>query len=535
MKLTFRHTLNQLKLVCNKFDDAGNESKIIFLETLHGKTIPLNNTVVEYTNTLLFICSHPSNAEALMLAELELNRVSQFLKKLKRKERDLFENSGLPFTNSLTTFSHDFLESFVNYNEVTLTIDSFYKSTLSLNDSLAFTLPALEKEYTAMSYSAKGLLDILKVQKENQLNFVLSEFSKLNEQPFIKDYFFNALQMYLKVKPLNEIFSKAYNRLPITSHFFHTDILKQFDQIELLDRKLPNSKTLSKKEFESTKTVIKNALALLQRETDPVTYMDERSFRLFDLERGISIAIYGMTAERQLPLESYVGYTLFKNGYPAAYGGAWVFGKRALFGINIFEPYRGGESGYMMCQLLRVYRQAFAVDYFEVEPYQYGQGNPEGISSGAYWFYYRFGFRSLEPELNKLATSEFEKIKQIKGYRSTETTLLRFTESNVALQLGKGVPLTVAEVRDKVTAYVSEKHAGNRVQAEKLVIKNITKKIGNIKTLSKQQKKVLSETAFMCEVLNINSTPKIKALYQMILTKSEDLYTYQKNLLEVLR
>ena len=119
-------------------------------------------------------------------------------------------------------------------------------------------------------------------------------------------------------------------------------------------------------------------MVLTGRETDTSTYMDENSFRLFELERGISVAIYGMTPERQLPLESYVGYTLFKNGFPAAYGGAWVFGERSLFGINVFEQFRGGESGFILCQLLRVYRQAFNVNYFEVEPYQFGLDNPEG-------------------------------------------------------------------------------------------------------------------------------------------------------------
>jgi hypothetical protein len=535
MKLNFLHLLNQLKSICNKFDGESNEAKIIFLETLSTKPIPFNKNTSEYLNVLLFLCAHPGNAETLILAESELTRMSLALKKASRREKTQFENSGLPFTPSLSTYTHELLQWMIIYPKINIGIDSFYKSEVDLSTALSLTLPSLEKEYTGMSYNNKGLLQILQVPKESQLSFILSEFSKLNDQPFVKDYFFNALQLYVKLIPKDEAFSKAYNRMPLQGHFFHTEIIKQFDQLALLNKKLPLPKKLSAPQFKEVLTVIKNSLALLQRETDPVTYMDERSFKLYELERGISIAIYGMKAERQLPLESYVGYTLFKNGYPAAYGGAWVFGKRALFGINIFEPYRGGESGFMMCQLLRVYRQAFGVDYFEVEPYQYGQGNPEGISSGAYWFYYRFGFRSLEPVLNKLAESEFEKIKQIKGYRSTEDILLRFTESNVALQLGKSVPLTVAEVRDKVTAYVSEKHAGNRIQAEKIVVKKTLEKIGKIKPLTKQQKKVLSETAFMSDVLHIQSASKIKAVHQMVLTKSEDLYGYQQNLLEALK
>ena len=139
--------------------------------------------------------------------------------------------------------------------------------------------------------------------------------------------------------------------------------------------------------------VVKNSMAITARETDPTTYMDAGSLKVYHLERGVSIATYSMIPSRQLPLESYIGYTAFKNGFPVAYGGFWVFGDRSNFGINIFESYRSGESGFVMIQLLRVFRQVFHIKTFEVEPYQFGLDNPEGIVSGAFWFYYRFGFR----------------------------------------------------------------------------------------------------------------------------------------------
>ena len=61
---------------------------------------------------------------------------------------------------------------------------------------------------------------------------------------------------------------------------------------------------------------------------------------------------------------------LFGITIPVAYGGSWIMGERAAFGMNIFEPFRGGESGFMMCQVLRTYRQTFGVRYFEVHAHQ---------------------------------------------------------------------------------------------------------------------------------------------------------------------
>ena len=532
--MTFKKILTQLKVISNKYDVLSNENKIVCLNQLSRKSIPLNRSLIDYHNLLLFTIAHPSTSETLSLAESELIRLTAALKRAPKKDLLRFENSGLPFTKTLSVFTHDLLKWLHDNKNISVSIDSFYNGTISLNDALQFTLPSLEKEIAGIGYNTNELFNALKLDKKERLFFLIKEFEKLEEQPFIKDYFFNGLGMYIKLQPKTSFFSKGYNRISITEHYFHSDNLKQFDLVELLNRKLPAQKVMMKTSLKEVTDVIKNSLTLLQRETDPVTYMDQRSFRLYELERGISIAIYGMTADRQLPLESYVGYTLFKNGLPAAYGGGWLFGKRALFGINIFEPYRGGESGYMMCQLLRVYRKAFGVDYFEVEPYQYGLGNPEGISSGAYWFYYRYGFRSLDKELNQLSSTEFEKIQAGKRYRSSAETLTRFTESNVALNMGKLVPLTVAEIREKITDLIAKEYAGNRSEAENDLIKNFLKKAGKQNISSKEQKKVLSEIAFFCGAMKINSSEKIKVLNEMILAKPLDLYKYQELFVRVL-
>jgi hypothetical protein len=262
--------------------------------------------------------------------------------------------------------------------------------------------------------------------------------------------------------------------------------------------------------------------------------MDINSLRYYLLERGIAIAIYGMTPDRQLPLESYVGYTLFKNGFPAAYGGGWVFGQRSLFGINIADSFRGGESGYIMCQLLRVYRQVFGVDYFEVEPYQYGYDNSEGIKSGAFWFYYRYGFRLLDRKLRRLAEQENKKINAGKNYRTPEKTLLKFTESNMALNLGNEIPLQVSKVTEKTTMLFKSKYKNDRVKAEEEIVRKFISRAGETEIDNKFEEQVLREVALFSEVMNIHDPDKIALLRQMIKTKPYDLYLYQELLLKLL-
>lgn len=143
--------------------------------------------------------------------------------------------------------------------------------------------------------------------------------------------------------------------------FLQPDLLRKFDPMAVMNERLPTPRRMTDDQRADAIQVLKNTMALTRRETDPATYLDPTTLRVYDLARGLTCAIFGMTPDRQLPLESHVSLTLFKSGFPVAYGGSWIMGERAAFGMNIFEPFRGGESGLMMCQVLRTYRQTKAV------------------------------------------------------------------------------------------------------------------------------------------------------------------------------
>ena len=162
-----------------------------------------------------------------------------------------------------------------------------------------------------------------------------------------------------------------HNRLALSEPvFLQPDLLRKFDPMAVMNERLPTPRRMTDDQRADAIQALKNTMAITRRETDPATYLDPTTLRAYDLARGLTCAIFGMTPDRQLPLESYVSFTVFKNGFPVAYGGSWIMGERAAFGMNIFEPFRGGESGFMMCQVLRTYRQTFGVRYFEVDAHQ---------------------------------------------------------------------------------------------------------------------------------------------------------------------
>jgi hypothetical protein len=532
MSKSFKALFTTLKQTANQIDDVANDKKLKALQLIHKTPLPAFKEWTEYQNLLLFLSAHPINETFLTLANKEKDRFAKYIKKAKNADKTKLKNSGLPYTTTLSSFSYDLLVALTEKQDVKMVFDYSSEEQILLNDVLQFTLPDMEKLLTSAGNVREDLLSELQVKEEQFLPFLLDQFSKLNHEPYIKDYFWNKLSVYVQLNSEQEKFSKLYNQLSFDKPYYHTDLLRSFDHVELINRELPYFMNLSVAQQDELIDVMRSALIFLERETDPTTYIERRSIRFYQLERGISVAVYTMTPNRQLPLETYAGYTLFKNGFPAAYGGCWLHGKKSLFGINIFEQFRGGESGYLFMQLLRVYREAFGVDYFEVEPYQYGLDNPEGIESGAFWFYYRYGFRPLDKTLEKIAADEYEKIKSKKGYRTPAKTLIRFTESNIALKLGNKVPEGIHAQREKITNYIARNYKGNRTEALLDSMAWFKDKSNFNRLCNKYEESVLKDISLLAHTLNIQSDAKFQLLKEMIVSKPFDMYTFQELLVD---
>ena len=76
---------------------------------------------------------------------------------------------------------------------------------------------------------------------------------------------------------------------------------------------------------------------------------------------------------------------------------------------------------------MRLYYQVYHVRRFVVKPYQFGKRNPEGLKSGAFWFYYKLGFRPVREDIRKISGLEWNKIKSDTKYRTPISVLKRLT------------------------------------------------------------------------------------------------------------
>jgi hypothetical protein len=205
------------------------------------------------------------------------------------------------------------------------------------------------------------------------------------------------------------------------------------------------------------------------REIDPITFTTANLLSYYRLPRGLSIALMGMVPERRHPVDSYMGYVVFKNGLPIAYAGSWILFDSGRIGLNIFPAYRGGESQYIFEQVLKVHKEVYHLNRFSVDPYQIGKENSEGIKSGAFWIYYRFGFRPIREEQKKLAEAEALKIKSVKGYRSPPSILKKLADSRLELVLQKNaVRFDATDLSIAYSNILKDQYNNNRKITEEL-------------------------------------------------------------------
>jgi hypothetical protein len=525
MMTRFSVLLKKINSLSRKLDSESQDQLQQLLIIMRKSELLINKSLISYCHVLLFISAHPFNKQQLAQAERELARISQMLKRAEVKKLGLVQNSGLPFTSSVFSFSHDCLVWLHKQSLGKLELISL--STDSLNKVLTHTLPALERSTTTAGFSNEELFDALIVTKSQSVSFLLNQFYSLDQQPTIKDFLFDELALETKFTPTSKDFSITYNRINIDKIYFQHEWTKQVDIKKFIKKTIPSQTKLFHQDKNRLINCIKMTMALNIRETDPATYLDEASLRLYQLERGIAIAIYGMVPIRQLPLESYIGYTLFKNGFPIAYGGSWIYGKRANFGINILEPFRGGESSYLLGQLLRVYGNVFDVTYFEIEPYQFGLENPEGIESSAFWFYYRNGFRPDDKKINRLAENEFSQLLSTRSKRVSKSKLKQFTESNLVLNLGSRIPPSLSSLTNQVTKMIKREFDGDRQQAVSKCIESFNSK-SNIHFSESASRAALEEMALVSKTLHINNRKTLNEMVRMAEVKSRDPYEYQQ-------
>ncbi len=453
--------LNQLFTLRRQFGKQETAEKIKLLNSIQLTTLKSKKIFQLYADTLLFIIAYPDNKAVYNLANQLLHQLHDYIQANEKRQYSLY-NTGITGTAVCAAFGFEMVKWLRKQYPANIRIISFEADDAQIQAILCSMMSKLESEILQDSYfNWKEWMERTMLPSETLLDGLIAIFENNNTRPEVKDELWTAIGVNI------ELFFTTHSvlRKSLTVPYYHRKLLRRDTELNVVTK--PVKIKLSKSEANEIVDCSRMILVRQLREIDPISFADATLVSYYQLPRGISIALMEMVPERRHPIDSYIGYTVFKNGLPVAYAGSWLLFDSGRIGLNVFPAYRGGESQYIFQQVLQIHAQVYKLKRFTVDPYQIGNKNSDGIHSGAFWVYYHAGFRPVLPALLELAAAEAEKIKTIPGYRSSATVLKKLAESKLELVLQKKAVLF--DANDLSLAYssiVKHKYKNNRQRFE---------------------------------------------------------------------
>ena len=430
----------------------------------------------KYHDELLYLLAYPANEEIGQLAYKELYRILKEITENKKLKDKLF-NSGIAGTSLAGSFSYTLNLWLVKHFSDTATLFSVDGNKEELMQLLNVTLSAVEKEM--LSEEKMTLMKWKNIfagkNKKDHLCFLLQQTASLGKDLSEREAIFEIFKINTQVTLQKDLPVLTLDDSGKNPGYFHTKGLNRNIKLaEIYSQKEIIPVPLTKKEKKALINTARNTLLTFFKETDPFTFVSNYETELFDMGKGIHVALYYMITEKKLALESYVGYLLFKNRVPIAYGGGWLLNRQCRFGINILPAFRGGESANIIGQMMRLYSHHFNSTSFVVEPYQLGKGNAEGINSASFWFYYKLGFWPQQESLSTLAANEFNKLLSDPDHRTPAAILKKLSNAVMTWSSGKGkkdIYYDINKISERITAAICNNYQNNRNKARKEIKK----------------------------------------------------------------
>ena len=464
--------VSQLFSIRNRYGKKFSAQKLYLLKAISNEKLASKKDVAAFHSLLLFLIAHPDNQAVYSRSSILLQQLYLYIQS-HQKLRDGLYNSGITNTQLCAAYSFEMVKWMrINYQK-NIRIQSFEAGEAQIQAILSVVMPKVESEIMQDGNAEwrSWLKQSMKKSggEEDLLDRLIAIFDETDIRPEVKDELWSAIGINI------EIDFTASDCLPdsLFIPYYHRSLIKKKKNrpVKAIN---PAKVHLDKEEAEKIIECSRMILVKHLREIDPITFTSAELISYYRLPRGLSIALMGMVPARRHPIDSYMGYTVFKNGLPVAYAASWVLFDSARIGLNIFPAYRGGESQYIFEQVLRIHQGVYRLKRFSTDPYQVGKDNSDGIHSGAFWIYYRAGFRPVREEQKDIAVAEAKKIRSVKGYRTPATVLKKLAESRLELNLDrKAVHFDVTDLSQAYAAILKHGYSNKRKPAEELAARKL--------------------------------------------------------------
>ncbi len=483
-----RALLQALAAVASRFSPEDRQAKLRLLDQLADRPIREPAVLQSFHEVLCFLQAYPDDPAVLAQVDRALAGFAARVGQLGPRARQRLHDSGVagttldyPFGLPMTRW---LVSRFPRHVEIAWTK---FRGAERLDEALSFLVAHAEED--ALSEGGLGWRRWLSVAKggrrltDLQLLIEVLERSGLGEET--RDWLFESLELPILWRLRSPAGSRTEAKLSWPRPFFHEDGLRRrgFSFVREVERPLTSIRRVPLPLAQSLIESARTAMATRLRELHAFSHANPDDVLVTDPGRGLRVALIGILPKSRLPLEAYYAFYVLKNGVPVSYGAGWGLYGTLEFALNIFESFRQGESAFIVSQILRAYCQTLGLRTIVVNPYQLGHNNPEGLRSGAFYFYHRLGFRPRDPAVLRLLEQEQEKIARDSSYRSPIPILKQLAEAEVYLTLPRGPRepekrLRASQVAALVTGHIAREFGGDRRAAMREAAGRVARALG---------------------------------------------------------
>jgi hypothetical protein len=268
--------------------------------------------------------------------------------------------------------------------------------------------------------------------------FIATTLGGLDAAPLVRDRLFDELDLPIRVAAGADGPSRTHAHWSRGRGAFQPDSLRPGrPDIRREVSRRPRVRAVSTRDARRLIHLAHESMVTRERDLDAFASADPADVRIVDCDNGLQFACLGVVPERRFLLEAVYAFLTLRNGVPIGYALASALFDSSELAFNVFETFRGGEAAWIYARLIATVRTMFGSDTFAIYPYQLGHENDEGLQSGAWWFYYKLGFRPRETRVAPLVDRELARLAARAQYRSSPSTLKRLVRHHMFLSLGR--------------------------------------------------------------------------------------------------
>jgi len=436
-RMTSKQLVDRLHQLRRHFTAEARAERLELLARLERSRLTSPAQLRRLHDELLFLLAFPDGPEAFAATALALSRFRQRIAKLGPTRRKSLEDSGIPGSVSRHVFVYGIARWLVDRFPEAAVIDWPALGDPDAFDALMvrFMTPVEADAIESAAIDTRQWLRAASTGAATDLAWVVREVARRFPVPR-QGAVYDAGGVPVRWRLTGR--ATGVTHRPLVVHDVHVRTSMRRTPARpraLVATPLADIELLPTGIAAQVIDAARGALAARCREVHAISYANPHEVWLADLGEGAQLAVIGVRPALRMGLEANYGYVLFSNGVPIGYGGVSPLFFDANTGINIFDPFRGSEAGFLWTSMLRAFRTLFRTRRFIVNAYQFGAQNEEAIDSGAFWFYYRIGFRPADPVVRRVAAEEADRLRADPAYRSDRRTLRELASGDLHLTL----------------------------------------------------------------------------------------------------